>query len=351
MSTKLARLSPERLPPILAGAETPQIRRQVHRFYASVAQIFESWINRHRSAHTKRAYRQDVLSFAQFLNIKWPAQSHLLLAASIRDVQSFRTVLMADGIAPKSFNRRIASISSFYKYLAGAAAEMRLPIVIGNPAHSQFIARENSDPKEETKALTGTKARQLMHFPSGESVIEYRDRAILKLYLYSGIRLATGCRLKVSDFNSEEQTVRLHEKGDKRRTIGIHIAAADALREYITQAGISAGPLFRPQLNPRSQKLASRAMAERTMYRLIMSYLERLPGAMRDIELEDKSIVRSCIYTPHSLRATTATLLLDAAVDIRKVQDLLGHRHITTTQIYDKRRISTTESASHDVPI
>jgi len=55
--------------------------------------------------------------------------------------------------------------------------------------------------------------------------------------------------------------------------------------------------------------------------------------------------------TPHSLRATTATLLLDAGVDIKKVQDLLSHRHITTTQIYDKRRISASQSASHDVPI
>ena len=58
-----------------------------------------------------------------------------------------------------------------------------------------------------------------------------------------------------------------------------------------------------------------------------------------------------CVYTPHSLRATTATLLLDAGVDIAKVQELLGHRHITTTQIYDKRRRTTAESASHDVPI
>ncbi len=57
------------------------------------------------------------------------------------------------------------------------------------------------------------------------------------------------------------------------------------------------------------------------------------------------------IYSTHSLRATTATLLLDAGVDIRKVQELLGHRHITTTQIYDKRRRTTKESASHDIPI
>jgi site-specific recombinase XerD len=88
-----------------------------------------------------------------------------------------------------------------------------------------------------------------------------------------------------------------------------------------------------------------------TMYRLIESYLERVPGAIRDVERPDGSAKRDCVYTPHSLRATTATLLLDAGVDITKVQHLLGHRHITTTQIYDKRRRLTSESASHDVPI
>jgi hypothetical protein len=60
MGAQLARLSPERLPPILADRETPAIRRQVPQVYSSVAEIFESWINRHRSAHTRRAYRQDV---------------------------------------------------------------------------------------------------------------------------------------------------------------------------------------------------------------------------------------------------------------------------------------------------
>ena len=78
------------------------------------------------------------------------------------------------------------------------------------------------------------------------------------------------------------------------------------------------------------------------MYRLVAGYLRRLPAAVK----EDR-----CIFWPHSLRATTATLLLDAGVDIRKVQELLGHRHGTTTQIYDKRRRTTKESASHDVPI
>ena len=87
------------------------------------------------------------------------------------------------------------------------------------------------------------------------------------------------------------------------------------------------------------------------MWRVILGYLERLPGATHEVTLPGGSVRRECIYTPHSLRATTATLLLDAGVELTKVQALLGHRHITTTQIYDKRRRSTSESASHDVPI
>ena len=91
------------------------------------------------------------------------------------------------------------------------------------------------------------------------------------------------------------------------------------------------------------------------MYTLLQGYLARLPGSMREEEVtdEDGSVrkVKRCVYTPHSLRATTATLLLDAGVDIIKVKELLGHRHVTTTQIYDKRRRSLKEGASHDVPI
>ena len=88
-----------------------------------------------------------------------------------------------------------------------------------------------------------------------------------------------------------------------------------------------------------------------TMYRLIQGYLGQLPAATKEVAQPDGTITTECLYTPHSLRATTATLLLDAGVDIRKVQDLLGHRHVTTTQIYDKRRRTVSESASHDVPI
>jgi site-specific recombinase XerD len=341
------------LPPILAGRETPAVKERVEQFYTSVADIFEAWIARRKSKHTRRAYREDVMSFVEFAGIHWPDESIGLLRVTLKDVQGFCNQMLERDLAPKTVNRRIASLSSFYKYLAAAASEMRLPITVPNPAHAQFIARESTDPRDETKALSATRARQLMSLPSGDTLIDYRDRAILKFYLYSGARISTGCRLKISDFHQDgdQATIKLHEKGDKRRTIGLHYAAAQAISEYIEKAEIASGPLYRPRLNPRSKKLSNRAMDPATLYRLIQSYLAMLPGSIKELINPDGSTTSRCIYTPHSLRATTATLLLDAGVDIRKVQDLLGHRHITTTQIYDKRRRSMAESASHEVPI
>jgi integrase/recombinase XerD len=350
--SKSLRISNSPLPPILLGSATPWTVKRVRRFYDSIAEIFKAWVGRCESRHTQRAYRADVMAFVAFARIHWPKEAIRLLAVSVKDVQSYRKAMIARDAAPKTINRRIASLSSFYKYLAASSSELRLPIIVPNPAHAQFIRRGSTDPREETRALSATRARQLLTMPAGESVVDYRDRAILKLYLYSGIRLATGCRLNVSDFHYEEEeaTIRLHEKGGKRRTIGLHYAAAQAISEYLEHAGITSGPLFRPLLNARSQKLGRGRMDEHTMYRLIESYLSRLPGATSGREKLGQSPAGHT-YTPHSLRATTATLLLDAGVDIRKVQDLLGHRHITTTQIYDKRRRRTSESASHQIPI
>ena len=261
------------------------------------------------------------------------------MRTSVADVHAWRDHLVADGAAPKTLNRRIASLSSFFKYLQAAAAELRLPITVPNPAHAQFLGRDAADPREETRALSATRARQLMGLPAGDTVFDSRDRAILKFYLYSGARLAAGCRLHVEDFHQDPDgaTIRIAEKGARRRTIGLHFAAAEAIQDYIAQAGLKDGPLFRPRKNSRSQKLADTPFDPSTMYRLIMGYLERLP---RDARAKDGDAdpAPPCPYSPHSLRATSATLLLGAGVDIRKVQELLGHRHITTTQIYDKRR-------------
>ena len=343
----------ELLPPVLHGSLTPEVAGRVGDFYASVDAIFEAWVNRCKSEHTRRAYRGDVMAFVAFKGWRWPEDATAMLRASILDVQAFRADLLGRTAAPKTINRRISSLSSFYKYLAGAAAELRLPITVPNPAHAQFIARESSDPVDETRALSAVRARQLMSFPTGESILDLRDRAIIKFYLYTGARIGTGCKLKVADFHQDgdEATLRFHLKGGRAKTKGIHFAAAEAISEYIRAAGLESGPLFRPRLAPHAETLSNRVMTERTMNRLLMHYLQKLPGAMHETELQDGRKLQQCIYSPHSLRATTATLLLDSGVAIEGVQDLLDHKHITTTQIYDKRRRSVKDSASHKMPI
>ncbi len=352
--TPIPPLDPTALPTILVGHNTPALLAKTQQFYLSVAEIFTLWVKKHHSQHTQRAYRSDVMDVVRFLGLQWPQDATQLLTVKITDVLAYVDFLHEHDKAPKTINRRIASLSSFYKYLAGAAAELRLPITVPNPAHSQFIARQASNPRQETKALSMTRARQLMSLPSGESLLAVRDRAILKLYLYSGIRLMTGCRLRVSDFHCEEQeaTLKIHEKGNKRRTIGLNFIAAQAIQEYLQQAGLESGPLFRAQASSRNmEKLSDRAISSETMYRLIHRYLGQLPGALKKEQTEEGEMFTVCIYTPHSLRATTATLLLEQGGDIRKVQELLGHAHITTTQIYDKRRITTSQSASHDLQL
>lgn len=341
------------LPPVLAGSLTPEVRQRVEQFYSAVAEIFERWVNRCRSEHTRRSYRDGVMAFIRYLGLVWPSEAFALLTVSVGEVQAFRDSLAAAGAAPKTLNHRVSALSSFYRYLALCAAEMRLPVVVPNPAHAQFIARASSDPREETLALPAARARQLLSMPAGESVVAYRDRAILKLYLYTGSRLAAGCRLEVSDFrqDGDEATLRLREKGDRRRTIGLHYAAAQAIQEYIDRAGLTSGPLFRARRHATNHELGSDAINPRTMWALLKSYLERLPNSMRERRTPDGGTRLECIYTPHSLRATAATLLLDSGVDIMEVKELLGHRHVTTTQIYDKRRRAAREGASHKMPL
>jgi site-specific recombinase XerD len=340
------------LPPILAGSAPEDAARRVESFFLSVAAIFESWVARRSSGHTQRAYRQDVMGFVAFRGVQWPEEATNLFKTSVADVHAWRDHLVAQGAAPKTLNRRVASLSSFYKYLQAAAAELRLPITVPNPAHAQFVARNAADPVDETQALSATRVRQLLGLPSENSVLGYRDRAILRFCVYSGARLAAGRSLRVEDVHDDPEgtTIRIAEKGARRRTIGLHFNAAEAIREYIDKAKLKDGPLFRPLHNSRGLKLGNRPFHPSTMYRLIMTYLERLPRG-KPVEGGNPDELPPCPYTPHSLRATSATLLLGANVDIRKVQELLGHRHITTTQIYDKRRRTAAEGASHDMPI
>jgi integrase len=336
------------------------VQERVRSFYGSVPAMLEAWITRSENRNTQRSYRRAVMAFIQFAGIRWPDEAWQLLATTVADVRAFREHLDQElDQAPKTLNHRISALSGFFEFAREAAAAGKLPILVHNPAHKDFIKRPSTDPVEETAALSARNARKLMELPNGGdengpgAVLALRDRAILKFYLFTGARIRTGCLLDVSDFHFDEEDpkIRIQEKGrgKSKRSIGIHIEAAEAIREYIAGATLSSGPLFRARGNSRSLKLAPRRIGLTAMYQLIQSYLERLPRSMKAEQLEDGTEREQCVYTPHSLRATTATLLLKSGVPLEEVQELLGHKNPQTTQIYDKRVRRTTESASHKI--
>lgn len=341
------------LPPILEGHYTLAVEEKVRRFVLAVPELLERWISRRASPHTQRAYRQDLFTFIRYAEIPWPGEATDLFRITVAQVQAYRDWLIARGDAPKTVNRRVSSLSGFYRFLREVAAEMRLPIQVANPADKEFVARDNADPVEERRHLSAAQAQELFDLPDGKDALAYRDRAMLKCLLYTGIRIGTLLRLDVADFHHDENdpTLRIREKGSRHRTIGLNRRAATAIQQYLSIAGLKSGPLFPPRLNPRSGKLGKGRMSYPTAYRLLQSYFARLPHAIKEIATPEGTAKKKCIYSPHSTRATTATLLLEDGQDIRKVQELLGHRHVTTTQIYDKRRRQTSEGASHQVPI
>ena len=343
------------LPRILPDHDSVAVRKRVQSFYGSVAAMLEAWITRSENPNTQRSYRRAVMGFVEFMRIRWPEECWRLLAASVADVRAWREHMdVSLDQAPKTLNHRISALSGFFEFAREAAAAGKLPILVHNPAHKDFIKRPSTDPVDETPALSARNARKLMELPNGDDqVLALRDRAILKFYLFTGARIRTGCLLDVSDFHFDEEDpkVRIQEKGHgkSKRTVGIHVEAAEAIREYIVGAGLRSGPLFRARRSSRSMKLASRRIGLTAMYELIEGYVGRLPRSTKTEELEDGTERERCIYTPHSLRATTATLLLKSGVPLEEVQELLGHKNPQTTQIYDKRVRQTTESASHKI--
>jgi len=240
--------------------------------------MLEAWIQRSQNPNTQRTYRRAVESFIEFLGIDWPEASHELLAATVPDVRAWRDEMALEGKAPATLNPRLSAVSGFYRFMREVSVtEMKLPIQVPNPAHAQFIGRESRDPARPTAALTLAKARRLLTLPAGDSVLGSRDRAILAVFLYTGARIGTVCRLRVSDFHDDEDdpVLGIQEKGRGRskRRIGVNFVCPEAIRHYLEHAELERGPLFRARLNSRSQKLGTRAISQAAMYRLLLSYL------------------------------------------------------------------------------
>ena len=141
------------LPPILVGRVTPAVEAQVRSFYGSVAEIFERWVTWRSSTHTQRAYHQDVMDFVQSLVLRWPEESTRLFTVSIAEVQAFRDQMVAESKAPKTINRQIASLSSFYKRGQGGLAFQGPDVPAGGGGRTPGVVR--GDPGADRSTGSG----------------------------------------------------------------------------------------------------------------------------------------------------------------------------------------------------
>ena len=273
-------------------------------------------LERNASPHTCRCYRKDLEGFEDFLkssgmylNPAGDVQIEKVDRMAIRKYMSF----LHRKNKKSSIARKISTLRSFFKYL------IREQVIPSNPAKSV------SSPKVEKTlptTLTVDEAFRLMESPRSipEKSSEMskqngvRDRAILELLYSSGLRVSELVGLNLNQLDSDLGIVRVMGKGRKERIVPVGVKAIDALKAYLEGRGglTGDGPIF---INHTGGRLTAR-----TVGRLIKKYA-RHSGIFRKV-------------SPHSLRHTFATHLLDAGADIREIQEMLGHSSLSTTQRY-----------------
>lgn len=265
---------------------------------------------KHYAGNTLMAYRNDLLQFYQFvMNLRpytssWARVDSLLMQAYLLDMK-------AREYSAASIARKIAALKSFYYYLT----EMR--VMVSNPTLDLDAPRVNKQPP---RALTDAQIVSLLHAPSDPNPKGLRDRAMLEVMYATGIRVTELVALDVRDVNFEAGTLRIGT-GTRERSVPLTEGASRALREYITRAragyGVppEQGPLF---LNPRGMKLTRQGV-----WLILKQYV--------------KQVGIETTVTPHSLRHSFAAHRLREGSTLQEVQRMLGHAHLTTTQVYRPR--------------
>jgi len=259
------------------------------------------------SPETLRSYASDLRQLHQFLLSRRLVSSPVDPGSLSSDtVRAYLQWLDQEGGKPASLARKLAAIRSFYRYL------MRRRLVSRNPVDGM---RTPKQPKLLPRVLTKDDADALMNFPAGQTVGALRDRALLETLYSTGARVAELVALDIDDVRESEGLVRLQGKGSKERIVPIGEVALDAIRRYRQSLPprfihVSQG-VFR---NRRGGRLTSRSVA-----RIVTKYSSRLAGGA---------------VSPHALRHSFATHLLDEGADLRSIQEMLGHASLSTTQRY-----------------
>ncbi len=254
------------------------------------------------SEHTVEAYRSDLSQFVEFLLHK----GHPLTVSAALTKQPLRLFLHdvgRQGLKPRSVARKVAAIKSLCRYCVKVGA------LTVNPAKAL------STPKLDSPLpvfLTATQAESLEESAAADSA---RNRAIVEFFYGSGIRLSELHDLTFGSIDRRGMTVRVMGKGRKERIVPVTAQSIEALDEYLSARKGPTGqqdPVF---VNAKGERLSARQ-------------IQRVVNASLSAVSQQKK------KSPHVLRHSYATHLLDAGADIRAVKELLGHSSLSTTQVY-----------------
>jgi len=261
-------------------------------------------VERNLSPHTCAAYVRDLNAFREFLAGQGGADAaalqrldHLLLRRYLAELHKHHQ--------RSSLARKLSTLRTFFRYLR------REGLLDANPAEGLATPKRNS---YLPKTLSVDEAAALMERGHGTSTLALRDRAILELLYSSGLRVSELTGLNVEALDLRENLVRVIGKGRKERIVPVGRKAHAALCDYLEARGAVGDdqPLF---VNHRGGRLTPRSVQRHLKVRLLKA------GVLKDI-------------SPHALRHSFATHLLDGGADLRAIQELLGHASLSTTQRY-----------------
>ena len=232
-----------------------------------------------------------------------------LVNADTEYLRSFLSYLAESSYSPATMARKIATLRSFYKWLE------RNRVIDTNP---MTLIRTPRQKKRLPKAIDVEQVEKLLSAPNDKTLLGSRDRAILETLYSTGIRVSELVGINFGDIDETGQAIVIRGKGRKERIVPLGTHAMTALSHYIETLKVNdipnniEDPLF---VNKHTTRLSTRSVR-----RKVSKYLEQV-GL-------DPSI------SPHTLRHSFATHLLDNGADLRSVQELLGHQSLSTTQVY-----------------
>ena len=258
------------------------------------------------SVQTSRAYKLDIARFVTYAFVKGASSASEVGTRALREYVYHLKDL---GLAPASIRRNVSAVRSYFKFLLGEG------LVVRDPSERLETPKRWRTLPE---VLGVEEVEKLLAAPSLDEPLAFRDRAMLELAYGAGLRVSEWISLSVRDVMLQDHLVRVFGKGAKERLVPIGRKAIGATAVYLRELrpslekGEGKGKLF---LNARGQPL-SRMGA----WKILRKYV-RQAGITKPV-------------SPHTLRHSFATHLLEGGADLRAVQEMLGHVDISTTQIY-----------------